>query len=201
MSYCLIIMIYITICNHDEKWAYIKDIYKNVREEYLISSYGNLINKNTGKYLKHIIETRGYHCVNLSLINGNQRRYYIHDLVAKSFIIKLGSEYNQVNHINGLKCCNYIENLEWVTPMYNIQHSIQTGLRKDIKGINHHKNIYDEKLIHKICGLIEKGLKPRFIIKEVDLTCKEKQYAHYKRLIKHIKRKEQWTHISQYYNF
>lgn len=185
----------ITICFHEEKWAKIENVYPNVRSEYLISSYGRVLNKNKDFILKHVIEPRGYHCVTLSLKSKGQKRFYIHDLVAKAFIPKPDGKY-EVNHINGNKDCNYIENLEWVKQKENIKHAIETGLRQKLYGENHHKNKYSEEFIHNICKLIEKGYAPRKIIKEKGIQCQGKEYAYYKRLIKHIKRKEQWVQIS-----
>lgn len=54
--------------------------------------------------------------------------YYIHRLVAKVF---LPNPYNlmEVNHKNGIRYDNTVNNLEWVTSSQNSQHAVDTGLR------------------------------------------------------------------------
>lgn len=52
----------------------------------------------------------------------------VHRLVAEAFLFK-SSDLLQVNHLNGNKLDNRIENLEWVTPSENSIHAFNTGLR------------------------------------------------------------------------
>lgn len=74
----------------------------------------------------------GYFAVTIK-IDGVQKLRTIHRLLACHFIPKPASK-EQVNHINGIKTDNRIENLEWVTPAENIAHARRTGLNGGAKG-------------------------------------------------------------------
>lgn len=59
--------------------------------------------------------------------NNKEKRVYIHRLVAESFIKKIDGK-DEVNHIDGNKHNNIVENLEWVTSQENKQHAYSLGL-------------------------------------------------------------------------
>ncbi|UXO94089.1 HNH endonuclease [Pseudanabaena phage Pan5] len=71
----------------------------------------------------------GYLTVLLSN-NGERKRHLVHRLVASAFILN-PDNLEQVNHINGCKEDNRVENLEWCTREYNVNHALKTGLKKD----------------------------------------------------------------------
>lgn len=77
---------------------------------------------------------QGYKKVNLYK-NSNGKIYPVHRLVATAFI---SNEFNkeEVNHIDGNKNNNCVENLEWNTKKENQIHCVKTGLRIMPKGIN-----------------------------------------------------------------
>lgn len=55
--------------------------------------------------------------------------YNVHRLVAETFLQKIDGN-NVVNHINGDKTDNRVENLEWTTPSGNVTHAHKTGLNR-----------------------------------------------------------------------
>lgn len=75
------------------------------------------------------ISNSGY--LYVSLWNGcRARAKKIHRLVAETFLER-PADAQCVNHINGVKTDNRLENLEWCTYSYNAKHAVETGLNKD----------------------------------------------------------------------
>lgn len=82
------------------------------------------------------IANNGYKRVSLRI--GNKIKYFnIHRLVAVSFIPNIKNE-KWINHKNGIKTDNSIENLEWCSPSYNLKHARDNGLNKGVFGISSH---------------------------------------------------------------
>lgn len=79
------------------------------------------------KILKGYKNTNGYMKVNLTKDN-KLKGYSIHRLVALTFILNIENK-PQVNHIDGNKENNFVNNLEWVTNNENQQHAIDIGLK------------------------------------------------------------------------
>ena len=102
-----------------------KEIWKDIPEfdGYQVSNFGRVKSlPRAGHHKKDIIMkdfiiNSGYKCVTI-----NKKNKTIHRLVAKAFI-KNPYNKNQVNHINGNKLDNHVDNLEWVTQGENMAHS------------------------------------------------------------------------------
>lgn len=103
-------------------------IVNNISTSYYITEDGKCYNSNTGKYLKGQIIS-GYLSYNLTLNSGDKKRFYAHKLMAETFIPTSDKNKTQVNHKDGNKLNNTIDNLEWVTPSENQQHALQHELR------------------------------------------------------------------------
>ena len=94
--------------------------------EYMVSNHGKVKTTKTGRILKPIIDPRGYERVCL-FRSERKKRYKVHRLVATVFIDNSDNK-PQVNHKDGNKRNNSVENLEWVTNDENMHHSRENGL-------------------------------------------------------------------------
>ncbi len=100
---------------------------------YAASSFGRIkrLTSNTsgkaGNIRKPTLISTGYLVLRLS-DDGIIKTYSVHSLVAGTFLEKTESDF-QVNHKNGIKTDNRIENLEYISCRENIQHSYLFGLQ------------------------------------------------------------------------
>jgi hypothetical protein len=108
----------------DEIWKDI-DGYKGI---YQVSNFGNVKNKSMVLSLR---TNRGYKYITLYK-DGKTTSKAVHRLVAISFIPNKKNK-SEVNHKDGDKQNNRIDNLEWCTPSENSKHAYATGLKKPIK--------------------------------------------------------------------
>ena len=101
--------------------------------KYIINSDGSVYSKYISKYRKLGEHTGGYSTVALQLpLNSTEKRRkykncFVHRLVAEAFIPNPQGKCC-VNHIDGDKKNNNVNNLEWVTHSENMQHASRTGL-------------------------------------------------------------------------
>lgn len=125
-----------------------KEIWKPVvgyENTHIVSNLGNVkalksehinaigrIHRRNEKLISQYKTHWGYLKVDLC-IPKSKRRFFVHRLVAEAFIPNSESK-PQVNHINGIKDDNRVENLEWCTQSENQKHSIATGLKVIGKG-------------------------------------------------------------------
>lgn len=106
---------------------------KNWETKYHVSTLGRVKSLISNKIITGDKNNSGY--TRVTFYNGNIReRVFIHRLVAMTFIPMENMEELQVNHIDGNKENNSLDNLEWVTQTENELHAIKLGLKGTWKG-------------------------------------------------------------------
>lgn len=119
----------------EERWKSVNG-YEGLYE---ISNFGNVkslkrtvvdcrgFNKTISeKVLKHRRHNHGYRYITLCR-PGDYHNKLVHRLIAEHFIENPQNK-PHINHINGNKADNRLENLEWCTQSENNQHAVDTGL-------------------------------------------------------------------------
>ena len=123
-------------------------IWKNIPNYeglYMVSDDGKIKGLKSGKELKYSYTYNGYRKVKL-YCDSQGKTFMVHRLVASAFIPNVQNK-PQVNHIDGNKENNAVENLEWVTQSENLSHAVKTGLidiSKMTKATSKKVNQYDK---------------------------------------------------------
>lgn len=123
-----------------ETWKPVKDF----EDRYQISSFGRLYSvprkerRNNewvtvgGRFLNPAIDEDGYYKAVL-VKDTVTTDVFVHRLVAINYIENADPEiFDCVNHIDGNKRNNHVENLEWCDNQQNVDHAMKTGLRDNV---------------------------------------------------------------------
>ena len=125
---------------------------------------GTVISKRTGMIISPCKQSSGY--VRIMACNSPRKRFVrVHRFVALSHIPNPEC-YPFINHKNGIKDDNRVENLEWCTTKMNTEHAWKTGLasNKNCKrGNEHHASKFTDVDVLTIRTRLKNG-EPRSII-------------------------------------
>lgn len=140
---------------------------------YQASNFGNIRSlnyKRTGtiKILKPALDGKGYLRTALTK-NGKSKTIKVHRIVAIAFL-KLNPDKYQVNHINGIKTDNSINNLEWSDNRLNQIHAVRLGLVKQKSGNKHHRTKHSDETIMKIYNEYKEGASKRELSKKYNIS-------------------------------
>jgi hypothetical protein len=150
---------------------------------------GNRIIHRKGKVMNKTIHHKGYEKVSLSMVeNGKtkQRAFFVHRLVATAFILNPENK-EQVNHKDGDKLNNCLENLEWVTNFENMEHAKRNHLNLKAKGESHGMS--------KLTTIIVSDIKNRLAKNELNKDI-AKIYGVDPTTVSDIKRGKIWKHVA-----
>lgn len=157
---------------------------------YIVTSNGKIFSthKSKIKEIKPVKQKNGYYLVHLHI---NKKSYYRwhHRIVAETFIPNPENK-KQVNHKDGNKSHNYVDNLEWTTPKENVAHAFSNNLRKC--GENSSHTVLSEKTVRKICKMLEEN---KLTMHEIADKVNAQYY-----IVFYIKKKKFWKEVSKDYN-
>lgn len=102
---------------------------------YEVSNLGNVRNKNTKVVLSQEDTGNGYLCVGLQMDKGVYKKTRVHRMVALTFLeFQRTEERNEVDHINGNKSDNSVDNLRWCTHKENMNNPVtRRKIRRGVK--------------------------------------------------------------------
>jgi hypothetical protein len=142
--------------NTIEVWKVIEDF-----PEYAVSTLGQVkriqqsYNKPRGKLLRPALTKDGYLRVSLSK-NKKHKSLLVHRLVALAYIPNPDT-LPEVNHLNGIKTDNSVENLEWCTHKRNMRHAEDSGMMAHPIGERHKLSKLTEDNIKLIRSMYSTG--------------------------------------------
>lgn len=199
--------------NFEEEWrTVILDKGRhNINNKYEVSSFGRVRDTTHNNKIIPIFDSnkknrKGQHWKRVSLYF-NKDTYFkisVHRLVALAFLGNPPEKDSQVNHKDGNPENNYYGNLEWVTMSENMQHAFDNNLVTVHIGENRSNSIFTEDDVRAICYLMEKGYKAKAIYEilfdNMMTYNTEITRSRINNLMKHIRKKTHWKHISVHYN-
>lgn len=111
-----------------DEYGYEEEIWKRVDNypNYMISNFGRVWSVKRNRVLNPYVNDDGYLIISLHQ-DGKRKDISVHRLVALHFIQRRVVA-NEVNHDDGDKTYNYVENLEWSTHSENMEHAFENGL-------------------------------------------------------------------------
>ena len=129
--------------------------------KYFVTEEGLVFSSKTNKFLKFSYDQQGYQRVGLYVGNYKSKTIKVHRLVAETFIPNPENK-SEVNHIDGNKHNNRVDNLEWVSSSENKQHAIHTRLKvynnpstgKKLGKLSNYHNVSYDRSRNKYIGSV-----------------------------------------------
>lgn len=154
------------------------------KETYTIFENGDIY-RNRGWYKVHQVTNMwGYYSCNIQ-INGKTTRHLVHRIMMMAFYPIDNPDEMVVNHKDGNKLNNNLDNLEWCTQSENCKHAFRTGLKSSNGEKNSHAKL-TEKDVLEIRKRLKNGESGSALARE---------YGVQKTAISRIKLRKSWSHL------
>jgi hypothetical protein len=154
--------------------------------DYKVTSDGLIYRKGSDMPMKTYSLPTGYKTIGLSM-KGWRGSKAVHRIVAET-LLPNPNNFSDVDHINGDRSDNRLENLRWVSHGENIRLSYESG-RRSAKGMMNARCKITEEQVHEICKLLVLGHKPSEI----------RDMGHPYIQVRSIKQGKNWSYISKEY--
>ena len=151
----------ISIFEKNATWIVREDgkIFSSDRESIVIRNKFNKIDTHKrivkGKEISPFISKSGYFVVSQK-IDGKRPKVFAHRLIGMAFVPGYKKELT-INHINGIKTDNRLDNLEWISRSDNTKHQWEIGL-VDLRGEKSSSNKLSQKQVLHIREALKKGV-------------------------------------------
>lgn len=176
---------------NNEELFQISNFLPEVKDRYYINKKGELYTDDGKKRMKDCIKN-GYVKNSLILKDNTSKSFFRHRLVMLCFQPNSNAEQLQVNHKDGNKLNNSLENLEWCTNQENRIHAVQIGLAASLKGEeNPASKLLEAQVIDIIHDLLD----------HIPYSQICKKYNCSKSTISAIKNKKNWRYLTENIEF
>lgn len=152
----------------------LKEIWKDIPNYeglYQISNLGNIMSIRRKRLIKSDKRKDGYIQVHLTK-NKKMKNFLLHRLVAITFI-ENSNNYEFINHIDGNKENNSLNNLEWCDRSYNILHAYDNELIKKRKKVEQYDK--NNNLLNIYRSIMEASKKTNIDRAHISACCKGKK--------------------------
>jgi len=158
---------------------------------YYVSNYGRVCNKNK-IIIKPSLTPDGYYGIKMVNDKGKRETKRLNRIIALRLIPNPDNK-NEVNHINGNKLDNSVNNLEWVTTKENNLHAVKNKLNT--------KKLIPKEIRERVCFLLSKNHSTKEIldILQNEFNYKNSNFNINGNWINKIKNKKLYKNISDKY--
>lgn len=164
----------------------------NFKYDYYATEDGKIYSQYSKKFLSKHLDKNGYEKVRL-VCEDARHTFSVHRLILETFSPTNNMNTLQVNHKNGNKLDNNLDNLEWVSCQENIKHACDNKLRHDQKGANNNATKLTEENVKNIINLL---LEKKYTQKQIGDFFNISEDV-----VGAIKNKRNWKYLTSNINF